>query len=192
MKKQVTFITTNKHKFKEAQKVLIEYGITLEQLDREYDENHDASLEEIAQTAAQKLSQELQTTVIVEDTGLFFDAYPGFPGALPKFVFNTLGYEGIFRVLTDQKRTAYFKTMVAFCRPNEKAQLFEGRMDGTITEEVHNSEKDAMPYDRIFIPKGETRTISDMTLEKKNSFSQRAQAFRALGDYLTTEPQSVE
>jgi len=41
-----------------------------------------------------------------------------------------------------------------------------------------------MPYDRIFIPEGESKTISDMTMEEKNTLSQRSKSFREFGDYI--------
>ena len=41
-----------------------------------------------------------------------------------------------------------------------------------------------MPYDRIFIPEGKSKTISDMTLQEKNSLSQRAEAFKKFGEYI--------
>jgi len=163
--------------------VLGEFGIKVEQLDMEYEENHDASLEEIAKGAAQKLAIELNKAVVVEDTGLFFTAYPNFPGALPKFVYESLGYKGIFKLLEGEDREAYFKTVAAFCAPEGEPVLFTATMRGQVTEEVHNEEADVMPYDKIFIPEGESVTISDMTMEKKNSFSQRGQVFRQLGEW---------
>jgi len=181
---KIFFVTTNKHKFQEVQDILKDYPIQLEQLDREYEENHDEEMEVIARDAARKLARELGQPVVLEDTGLFFKAYNGFPGALPKFVFNTLGYKGIFKLLEGETRQAYFKTVAAFCRPGEEPVLFEGVMEGEITDKVYNPDKDVMPYDRIFIPEGRTKTISEMTLAEKNSFSQRAKAFRKFGEYI--------
>lgn len=180
---KVAFVTTNKHKFREVQDILKAYPIELEHLDMEYEENHDSSLDEIARDAAKKLANELQKPIVLEDTGLFFEAYHNFPGALPKFVMNSIGYKGIFKLLAGESRNAYFETVAAFCDPGQEPVLFEGIMRGEITEEVHNEEKEEMPYDKIFIPEGKTTTISDMTLEEKNSFSQRAQAFRKFGEY---------
>ncbi|HEX9721688.1 MAG TPA: RdgB/HAM1 family non-canonical purine NTP pyrophosphatase [Candidatus Paceibacterota bacterium] len=182
---KVTFVTTNKHKFQEVQDILKNYAIELEHLDMEYEENHDSSLDEIARSAAKKLAEKLQKPVVLEDTGLFFEAYNNFPGALPKFVIHSIGFKGIFKLLQGESRKAYFKTMAAFCQPGQEPVLFEGIMRGEIAEEIHNQDKDEMPYDKIFIPKGKTKTISDMTLEEKNSFSQRAQAFRKFGEYLS-------
>lgn len=181
----INFVTTNKHKVAEAKQVLSAFGIGIKQLDIEYEENHDADIEEIAMSAASSLSAELGVHLVVEDTGLYFDAYPKFPGAMPKFVFNSLDYKGIFKLLQGENRGAYFKTVAAYCAPNNKPVSFSGSMQGVITETVFNEDKDAMPYDRIFIPAGETNTISDMTLAKKNSFSQRGKVFTKLGEYLS-------
>ena len=122
--------------------------------------------------------------VALEDTGLFFEAYPDFPGAMPKFIFEKIGYDGIMRLLKDKNRNAYFKTVAAYCEPGHEPILFEGVMRGKITERVYNEDKDAMSYDRIFIPEGYDVTISDMEMETKNSFSQRAQAFKKLARFL--------
>ncbi|MFH1353683.1 MAG: RdgB/HAM1 family non-canonical purine NTP pyrophosphatase [bacterium] len=181
---KITFITTNKHKFQEVKAILVDYPIELEHLDMEYEENHDDSLEEIAMDAAEKLANKLNKPIILEDTGLFFAAYQNFPGALSKFIFNSLGYEGIFKLLAGKKRSAHFKTVTAFCQPGKKPQLFTGIMKGKITEKVFDQDKNFMPYDRIFIPQGEKKTISSMSLKKKNTFSQRGQAFRKFGEYI--------
>ncbi|MBZ9577688.1 RdgB/HAM1 family non-canonical purine NTP pyrophosphatase [Patescibacteria group bacterium] len=184
---KIIFITTNKHKFEEVQGILKDYPIELEQLSMEYEENHDSRMEEIATSAARKLAAELNKPLILEDTGLFFEAYEGFPGALPKFVFNALGYKGIFKLLQGESRKAYFKTVAAYCEPNKEPVLFDGIVRGDITNKVYNKDKDAMPYDRIFIPQGVSKTISDMTLEEKNALSQRAEAFKKFGDYIVNK-----
>ncbi|MBU4466720.1 RdgB/HAM1 family non-canonical purine NTP pyrophosphatase [Patescibacteria group bacterium] len=180
----ITFVTTNKHKFREVKGILKDFPFELEQLDMEYEENHDSEIEDIAGSAARKLAKELKKPIIVEDTGLFFEAYDGFPGALPKFIFKALGYKGILKLLEDEGRGAYFKTIVAYCEPGKEPVLFEGIMKGAITKEVYNLEKDEMPYDKIFVPESKTKTISDMSLEEKNSLSQRAEAFLKFGKYI--------
>ena len=184
--KKVYFVTTNKQKFQEVSDVLKDYPIELEHLNLEYEENHDSSMEEIAKGAAKKLAEELRKAVIVDDTGLFFEAFPGFPGALPKFVFKSLGYRGILKLIEGENRRAYFKTVVGFCEPGKEPLLFEGEMYGQITEEVYGLEKDedAMPYNRIFIPDGETRPIVDTTLQERNKFLQRAKAFIKFGEWI--------
>ncbi|KPJ55228.1 hypothetical protein AMJ47_01220 [Parcubacteria bacterium DG_72] len=181
---KIIFITTNKHKFEEVRDILKDYPIELEQLSMEYEENHDSGIEEIAGAAARKLATEIGKPIVLEDTGLFFEAYNNFPGALPKFVFNTIGYKGIFKLLEGESRKAYFKTIAAYCEPNKEPVLFGGIMRGGITNKIYNKDKEAMPYDRIFIPENESKTISSMTLEEKNALSQRAESFKKFGNYI--------
>jgi len=179
------FITTNKHKFEEGRNALKESGIELEQQNMEYDESSDDTIQEIAAKAAKKLADELDKTLIVEDTGVFFDAYPGFPGALPKFVFKKIGYEGLFRLLRGKDRKAHFMSVIGYCEPGKESILFEGRMDGDIGEEVKCKDKDILAYERIFVPEGASMHMCEMAREEKNRISHRASAFRKLGKYLS-------
>ncbi|MBD3355375.1 non-canonical purine NTP pyrophosphatase [Candidatus Woesearchaeota archaeon] len=149
---KIYFVTTNKHKFSEVSHLLKDYSFELEQLDVEYDENHDLGMEEISKRAAKQLADELNKPIVLEDTGLFFEAYKGFPGPLPKFVIKTLNFKGIFKLLDGESRKAYFQTIAAFCMPGKEPIVFEGKMKGAITEYIHDKDKDEMPYDKIFIP----------------------------------------
>lgn len=183
---KIAFITTNKGKFEEVESLLKDYSIDLEWVNRKYEEDSDDTIEDTAKKAAKKLANELKQPIILEDTGLFFEAYDGFPGPSPKFVFKTLGYRGILKLLDGVSRKAYFQTFAAYCEPGSEPTTFSGKMKGEITDKVMNPDKDFdfMPYDRIFVPEGKQVTISDMTMEEKNRLSQRSKAFRKLGDYL--------
>lgn len=183
---KIAFITTNKGKFEEVENLLKSYDVDIEWVNRKYEENSDDTIEDTAKKAAKKLANELKMPIVLEDTGLFFDAYDGFPGPSPKFVFKTLGYKGIFKLLDGELREAYFETFAAYCEPGSEPVIFSGKMQGEITAKVFNAEKDFdfMPYDRIFIPEGKEITISDMTMEEKNQLSQRSKAFRKFGDFI--------
>jgi len=142
-----------------------------------------------AKKASKKLADELNKPIVLEDTGLFFEAYDGFPGPSPKFVFKTLGYKGIFKLLDGESRNACFQTTAAYCEPGNDPKLFSGEMKGEITDKIFNPERDFdfMPYDRIFIPDGKSITISDMTMEEKNQLSQRSKAFHKFAKLLTNK-----
>lgn len=183
---KILFVTTNKYKFAEMSELMEEFGIELEQLNLKYAEDQDDSMEEIVQKAAQELASTWKRPVVLEDTGFFLDAYPGFPGPMAKFVYNTLGPDGILKFLEGKSRGAEFKTVVGYCEPGSKPVLFEGVLKGEVAEAVHNRDKDVFDYDRLFIPEGEAVTLSDMTMQEKNEVSQRAEAFRKFGAYITT------
>lgn len=182
--KEITFITTNKHKVKEISVILKEFNIKVKQINLDYEEDKEDSLEAVSKKAAKFLANKLKKPIIVEDTGLFFKAYNNFPGALPKFVFQGIGYAGIFRLLKNKNRQACFKTVVGYCQPRKKPVVFSGEMHGRITSKIIKPQIDAMLYDHIFIPKGYKKAIVEMSIEEKNSFSQRGKATRKLGKFL--------
>ena len=182
--RKLIIITTNKHKFEEMSAVLFDFDIELRQLVKEYPEDKELEMKEIALGAAKNLADELNEDVIVEDTGLYFEAYNNFPGAQPKFVYNSLGFKGIFKLLEGGNRKARFKTVIGYCKPGEEAKSFEAEMNGEISDKVFSEDKPSMPYDHVFIPDGYDKAIVDMSLEEKNSFSQRGKATRLLGEYL--------
>lgn len=183
--RKIIFVTSNKHKLEEMNLLLADFAIELVQEKViDYIEDKEKNMKEICESASFYLAKKIGKEVIVEDTGLYFEAYNNFPGAQPKFVFNSIGFDGIFRLLEGKSRKAYFKTVIGYCRPGESPRTFEGIMHGQIADQIFSPEKDVMPYDHIFIPDGYSSAIVDMSLQEKNSFSHRAKATLALGEYL--------
>jgi len=186
--KTILFITTNKHKVEEVSKLLASYDIAVKQVNRQYEENHDDIIQDIARKAAKKLADELKQPVMVEDTGIFFAAYPSFPGTIPKLAFQGLGYGGLLKLLegkTGKDRGVYFLSCIGYCEPGKEPVIFEGKLNGKVLDHVEDQDKDVMPYERIIVPDSDTRTISKLTREEKNTISHRAQAARKLAEYLT-------
>jgi len=201
-----SFLTGNSHKFAEAKEALAIFpDIELLQINEEKTEikNDDSPdpLSEIAKKAVIEAVKKYGVPVAVEDAGIFFDAYPGFPGLNTKWVMKKLGYDGILRLLAGKNRNACFRSVVAYCDPSyckstdlqyadfksEKIMLFEGRIEGSISEQVVGLDIDCMDYDRIFIPSGESGTFS-LIMEKKKKMSHRKIAFEKLGGYLLKKP----
>jgi len=90
---RVSFLTNNFHKFIEAKEALTQYScIELEQIKEEKAEYKDDTLSdpvmEIAKKAIEEAVMKYKIPVVVEDTGLFFNAYPKFPGLNTKWVIS--------------------------------------------------------------------------------------------------------
>lgn len=181
---KLAFVTTNRHKFEEVRNILSEFGIDVEWKDINLPEP-DGDIDSVAKEKAKYASSRLNKVAVVDDTGVFFEAYDDFPGSRPKFVFNSIGYDGIMRLLKGKSRKAYFRTVVGYCEPGKKPIVFDGIMRGEITENIFDEDKDVLPYMRIFVPEGYKKVISSFTLEEKNRISHRAKAFRKLGEYLS-------
>jgi len=185
IRKPIYFITTNKHKFEEISVILKkEFGVTIKHLDMEYEEDKSADMGAVCEKAAKKLANILKKNIFVEDTGLYFEAYNNFPGPMPKFIINGIGFDGVFRLLAGKSRKAYFKTAIGYCEPGKIPVIFEGIMKGVISKKVILPKVPCMPYDHIFIPQGYKQAIVEMPIDLKNSFLQRGQATRKFGNYL--------
>lgn len=125
-----------------------------------------------------------------DDSGLEVDALKGAPGVHSA----RFGGEG----LTDRERcillldemagvkapdrTARFKTVLAFCIPNETTLFFRGTLEGSIATDTAGNE--GFGYDPIFIPEGFDKTIATLGPEIKNRISHRAKALDALEAFL--------
>ena len=178
---KIHLITKNKHKVDEVTAVMKEFDVEVIHEAREKLETKDSNLKEVVEYNARKFYDELKKPVAVDDTGIFFKAYPNFPGSHPKLMFELLGYRGILKLLENENRETEFVTMVGYC--DEKGfRLFEGRLKCIADTKVNNLDVDVLPYERIFLVDG--IPLSQFKRKEKNELSHRAIAFRKLGDYI--------
>jgi XTP/dITP diphosphohydrolase len=184
MKKKLLFATGNRGKFLQVSRVLAEYGIALEQSEISLVEPDLDSLKEIALGKAKQAFAQLKQPLIVEDTGFYFDAYPGFPGPHTKWAFNKIGYEGFFRLLEGKTKKCHTRTVICFIGAKGKCRFFEGKWQGSITTKISRLESASLPYARIFIGKGENIPSLEMSEEEKSKKSQRGIAAHKLGKWL--------
>ncbi len=86
-------------------------------------------------------------------------------------------------------RKAQFVSQVVVYSPTGEEFLFEGTLGGTIA--TNTKGQAGFGYDNIFIPEGETQTLAELGLAKKNQVSHRAQAIvkmlEAIGPKLKVE-----
>jgi XTP/dITP diphosphohydrolase len=172
------FVTSNIHKFQEARNMLSEYKIATAKLKVEAIEIQDDSLENIAKYSVKDAVKNCGLPVFVEDAGLFIEALEGFPGPYSKYVYNTVGLEGVLKLMTNiEDRSAYFMSVVAFGSPDEQPVCFVGKVKGKLSLETQGTS--GFGYDPIFIPsEGDGRTFAEMTATEKNGISHRGEALR--------------
>jgi XTP/dITP diphosphohydrolase len=184
-KDAVNFVTTNLHKFEEAQNLLANFEISIAKLDVEAIEIQDDHLENIAKYSALDAVKNCGLPVFVEDAGLFIDALKGFPGPYSKFVFETVGVEGILKLMVDVKNcNAHFKSVICYAGPNEKPTCFVGKVEGKISSEILGT--GGFGYDPIFVPsEGDGRTFAQMSLTEKNLYSHRARALKLFAEWFS-------
>jgi len=172
---KICFISSNKGKIEEIKRIMEKFGISLTYKKMELPESTSTNQNEVAKQKVRLAVEIMKQPVVVEDTGMYFEAYDNFPGPFPKFVFEGIGYEGIFKLLKNKSKKAYFRTIA----------VFEGICKGKIVTDIRGEPIKELPYDNIFIPEGDTRTFSEMTKKEKERYSHRAKAFRKLAEWLS-------
>ena len=193
---KIYFATGNPNKIKEANIILKDLkNITVEQIKCPYPEVQ-GTLEEVSEFGAKYVYEKINyenhgfsnpvgKPIIVEDSGFFVESLNGFPGTYSKYVQETIGNEGILKLLEDKKekdRNAYFKTVIGYCDENG-VKLFKGVVKGKVSYKIR-SKGYGFAYDSIFIPDGEDRTFAEMKTEEKSEISHRKKAFEEFKKFL--------
>jgi len=177
------FVTSNIHKFHEAHLLLSEFKIAATMLRVKTVEIQDDNIENIAVASSLDAVKKCHLPIIVEDAGLFIKALNNFPGPYSSYVFQTIGTNGVLKLMKDiDDIDAYFHSVVAFCKPNRKPITFHGKVRGKIVKEERG--KAGFGFDPIFAPlKGDGKTFAEMKTEEKNKYSHRAGALRKFAEW---------
>ena len=187
---KLIFATNNPNKVKEVKNKLTSFEIiTLKEIG--ITEDIPETGKTLAENALQKARYVYKKTgknCFADDTGLEIESLNNEPGV---YSARYAGEEknsdkNMNLVLENLKpktnRNACFKTVIALII-NGKEILFEGKVDGEITE--IKTGQDGFGYDPIFKPKGYELTFAEMELSEKNKISHRAFAVKKLVRFLS-------
>jgi XTP/dITP diphosphohydrolase len=175
-------VTSNPHKAREVA-AFFNGEPEVEHVQLECPEFRHSDVGEIARGKAKFAWEQLGRPLIVDDTAFSVKALKGFPGPYAAYVLETLGYQGILRLLEGiDDREAYFETAIAYA-DCDGIRVFRGRIDGVITRSPIGRE--GFGYDPIFEVEG--RTLAEISLGEKSRISHRARALSAFGEWWRRE-----
>ncbi|AKJ05351.1 XTP/dITP diphosphohydrolase [Archangium gephyra] len=158
--------TTNSEKLRELQHVL-GGSAKLGYLTAKVTEILDVDLETVIRAKAIAAYRAVRVPVIVEHGALCIDALNGLPGALVKPFWESLDTR-LCEVIPAGQRTARARGALCYCDGRERHVLIE-ETEGEIAPSARGT--GGFHWDPIFIPKGQTRTFAEMSLDEKLSFS---------------------
>ncbi len=173
----VYLITSNKEKLREFEEIL---GFKLKHINLDLDEIQAIEVEKVVEHKARQAFAKIKKSVIVEDTGLYFEALNGLPGALVKLFNQAVGYRNLCKLLNKNRR-AKAKTVIGYF-DGKKYRKFVGEISGSISRKAKG--KTNFGWDIIFIPEGHKRTFAQMTAGEKNKISMRKIALEKLRKFL--------
>ena len=179
MSVDITVVSGNRSKVAEIEGIL---GRPLLNEALDIAEIQSLDVEAVARDKAKKAYEILKRPVIVDDTGMSIPALGGLPGALVAWFLDSVGSEGILRLLGNlTERGASVSTSIGYA--DEKGvEVFTGTIYGVIPSEMQGD--GGFGYDPIFIPDGETKTYAEMSSDEKNAISMRAIALGKLKIFL--------
>ena len=190
----ITFVTGNEGKVEEAEAYLDE---PVKQVAFDYTEIQADTIESVAVHGAREAAQEIGTPLMVDDSGLYINAFDGFPGPYSAYVENKLGIERVHQLTKDESSAkASFRSVIAYATDDSAGSVkrydgtvhddddptvvtFTGRVDGRIVPPRGDG---GFGYDPIF-EHGE-KTFAELTAEEKNAISHRGRALGKLADWL--------
>ena len=162
------FVTKNAHKLREVNEIL---GYDLAQISVELFEPQGVKVEEVVHEKAKDAFHKTGKFVLVEDTSLEFAAWNGLPGALIKWFLDTVGNEGILKMLAGEtNRKAVAKTAVGFF-DGTQSRVFVGEISGMVPKTIRGT--GGFGWDPIFVPDGYEKSFAEMTSAEKNGISMR-------------------
>jgi XTP/dITP diphosphohydrolase len=124
--------------------------------------------------------------VVGEDSGLEVEGLGNLPGihsaryagphaSDPENVAKLIKMVGL---RTAANRKAQFQCCMVVYSPDGNESVIQTQMKGTISDRARGA--DGFGYDPVFVPEGETQTLAELGLTRKNQISHRAQAIRKL------------
>lgn len=186
--------TRNRGKIREIKEVL--HGLPIRLLTCDdfpgwpVPEEKGSTFEENALEKAESLALFSGLPSLADDSGLEVEALGGAPGVTSAHYAGKHGDDAanIARLLRElegipsQERNARFVCVLALAGPRGEKLLLREDCEGWITGEPRG--EGGFGYDPVFVPRGYSRTMAELSLEEKNAVSHRGKALRRLRSLL--------
>ena len=193
---KILFATSNPNKVEEASAVLDQSGHCVEQLlvdgvPPNFEEPKELGLEAVAIAKIEQALGLIRGTefegyaVMVEDSGIFLDAFDDWPGAESSDVEREIGLEGLLGMLAGGRQRGAEYRAVAIVSDGAGTWSGTGVCRGRISETVRGNQ--GFGYDPIFIPdEGDGRTFGEWGEGKNSEITHRARAMNRLAELLNS------
>lgn len=175
-------VTGNAGKVAEISRLL---GIEVHGQKASLPELQSTDVREVAAAKAQAAYAQLKRPVLVDDTGLYINAWGELPGALIAWFLDNVGCDGILRMLEGwSDRSARVVTALGYC-DEHGVRVFDGELRGSIAPQKRGDK--GFGYDPIFIPEALDMTFAELSPDQKDVISMRGIAARKLVDFLQSQ-----
>ena len=190
--KKLLFFSNNKNKIIEIKKIFNKFNLELLSLNDlniiEEPEESGQTFEENAKIKSDYGYNKTGIPCFADDSGICIESFNWQPGVFSKrFLNNFKSNNACFKTIIQSikkngKKNAYFKTSISLTIKNDQNLIFNGKIDGEISNHVKGGS--GFGYDPIFIPKNYKRTLAELSTKEKNEISHRSIAVTKLINFL--------
>ena len=166
---EIVFVTHNKGKIASAQKSL--KNVNFKTFEYELDEPRSDDIKYISKAKVMEAYELVHKPCISLDCGFFIDELDGFPKAFVNFALDTIGIDGILKLMEEKEnRSCRFTECLSYYDGKELHQ-FMGKHEGKLATEIlgKDTEKKWSDLWYIYKPAGYNKTLAEMTDEERNN-----------------------
>lgn len=163
--KEIIFVTTNKGKIASAQRDLV--NIKVLPYNADLIEPRSEDIREIAKQKVLQAYKIVNKPCVSLDAGFFIDELKGFPKAYVNHALDTIGIEGILKLMENvPDRYCEFRSCLAYY-DGETMEFFESKAPGKLAEAIRGEDNEHKWSDLwyIFIPNNFDKTLAEFNEE---------------------------
>ena len=164
---EVIFVTHNKGKIASAKKHLKEVNFKI--YEYELEEPRSDDIKYISEYKVREAYKLVNKPCISLDCGFWIDELDGFPRAFVNFALDTIGIEGILKLMEGKEnRKCRFTECLSYYDGKELHQ-FMGRHEGTLSKQITGNDTNEKWSDLWYIyqPYGYEKALAEMTKEER-------------------------
>ena len=180
--KEIIFVTHNKGKIASANRQL--EGVNFKVFEYDLEEPRSDDIKYISEYKVKEAYKLVNKPCISLDSGFWIDELDGFPRAFVNFALDTIGINGILKLMENKEnRNCRFTECVSYYDGEELYQ-FMGKHEGTLSKEIlgNNSEQKWSDLWYIFKPYGHNKTLAEMTEEERKN-RKRENSVNAMSEF---------
>ena len=166
---EIVFVTHNKGKIASASRQL--EGVNFKVFEYDLEEPRSDDIKYISRYKVMEAYRLVNKPCISLDCGFWIDELDGFPRAFVNFALNTIGIDGMLKLMENKEnRSCRFTECLSYYDGNNLHQ-FMGKNEGSLSKEAlgNNTEKKWSDLWYIFKPFGYDKTLAQMSEEERKS-----------------------
>lgn len=164
---EIVFVTHNKGKAKSAERYF--NNLKFSTYDFELDEPRSDDIKEIVTAKVKQAYEIVKKPCIALDTGFFIDELNGFPRAFVNFSLDTIGIDGILKLMQNKKdRKCRFEECLAY-HDGKEIHYFYGKHPGNLATKIQGMDREEKWSDLwyIFKPEHFEKTLAEMDSKER-------------------------